>query len=267
MKTTNAVWLILLIFSPLGAYSAQEPHASTDVELKSLPYYCTIKRQLENGVSGAREAGYAALGEQFGNVHHFCNGLNFINRYYRSQFGPNAKSNLASAINEFTYMADHMVPKSTLAGEIFLNRGVAFSLAKRDMEALKDFRQAISLNPKLPKAYMSLADFLNEKKQRVEALKIVTQGLQNIPDNSALKRRYDELGGQQPYPAPLSTVEESAASLEPAPGTAANTGADTTEPKAPNVEPAYRVPDHEPGKAATTTPKSKPYCRFCPEDE
>lgn len=251
MKKIFLVCVALIALAALKVRAAEEPHGPTDVELKSLPYYCTVKRQLEKGVPGARQAGYAALGEQFGNVHHFCNGLNFINRYYRSPFGAKAGSYLASAINEFTYMVEHLVPNSSLAAESYLGRATAYALSRRDGEAMRDFQTAVRYNPRLAGAYVAWADFLVERKLREDALKVVTEGLRWNPGHRALENRYTTLGGKLPYPEPV------AASGSPA---LPDSGG-----KAPEPAPAASTQSVEPEPKATTTDPDRPYCRFCPD--
>jgi hypothetical protein len=107
-----------------------------------------------------------------------------------------------------------------------------------------------------------LADFYSGIKQPAKALEIITEGLRHNPDTKSLQRRYTELGGELPYPAPIEptpAVEAEAAKPEepptPTPNSVEPAASPTTVPPAP-VEPTA-----EPQIGSPTNP----YCRFCPD--
>lgn len=261
----------------ISSARAVDPSPPNDVELKSLPNFCALKLR---GGAAEYATGFSLLGEQFKNSHHYCMGLNFLNRYYRAPFSQDAKSTLKFAYNEFTYMAEHLVENSSLAGEVFVYRGIANALLKNDVAATEDFAQAIARNPRLPLAYVTLADYYSDHKQKAKALDVVTQGLRNLPDNKALKRRYQELGGKLPYPEPVAAAQPAPEAGESAAGPAASDAVSST---APTQDPAGEKPEsaaqRSVDKAAVIatdpsqdsaadskgTPK-KPWCRFCPDE-
>jgi len=76
----------------------------TEIEVKQLPNYCMVKYREQQGDAGARGEGMALMGPQYSNVHHYCGGLNYLNRYYRNMGRRDAGSYLAFAISEFNYM-------------------------------------------------------------------------------------------------------------------------------------------------------------------
>jgi len=249
--------LVFMAVTPARAVDASYP---TDAELKRLPPFCTWKLR---GGAAEYQQGTVLLGEQFKNSHHYCAGLNFVNRYYRSPASADGKSMLHFAINEFTYMVDHLVANSSLAGESFLERGIAFALSKRDGEAARDFQQAVTRNPRLAKAYVGWADFLADRKRREEALKVVTEGLRHVPDSRPLQRRYASLGGKLPYPEPVIAVaplKEGSAETRKEEGLPSHQAAPaaTPDPLAPST-PATQVP------SPASSEKKNPYCRFCPD--
>ena len=245
-------WLMLCI--PMSyAVEWSEPNAQ---EVRLLPYFCMVKYREHHGDPGALHEGWNLMGRQFNNVHHYCNGLNFINRYYQSM-GLDAASNLSLAINEFNYMVDHPVPNSPIRAQIYLQRGIAYSIAKRYAEAINDLQRAVILNPKLSQTYITLADNFEKIKARDKALEVVSEGLRQIPESKALKRRYDELGGKQPYPV--------AVVVAPTP--------QQTEPQDKSTSPvATQNPSEESTAAQQGSPPAAPsgtsknrYCRFCAE--
>lgn len=221
-----------------------------DAELRLLPPFCTWKLR---GGAAEYKLGFGLLGEQFKNSHHFCAGLNFLNRYYRAPTGPDAGAMLHRAENEFTYMIDHLAPNSSLGAESFMYRGMVRGLAKKDSAAAADLVRAIALDPRLAKAYLALADFYAARKQQGEALRVVSEGLRHAPASRALQRRYTELGGKLPYPEPL--VVEAA----PAP-----------PPASPSAPPAVEMAPAASGdpRSAVDSPAlgAKPWCRFCPDE-
>ena len=251
-------WVMLYI--PLSYAVVWDP--MTEQEVRLLPIYCQVKYREQHGDATARSQGFALMGPQYGNVHHYCGGLNYLNRYYQHGGGRAAASYLSFAIDEFTYNVDHPHHPSPIEADIFFQRGLAYSLARKDAEAINDLQRALTLNPQSVRTYIKLADLFANMKVRNKALDVITDGLRQIPDSKALKRRYDELGGKQPYPEAIVAA--------PAP--------QQTEPQ---EKPTVPVTIHEPseptaakqaGDAAageqgdTSTPSGdskNPWCRFC----
>ena len=190
--------MIIVLLWATNSFS-ELPHRPTPAEEKRLPAFCAWKYHEK---PAEMKRGFSMLGEQFKNSHHFCNGLNYLNRYYRSSFDPNARSYLFKSRLEFNYMINHLVPNSSLAGHSYLYRGIVYRLEGENLKALNDFQKAITYNPKLSKAYAMMADYYSKNGQRGEALKIVTKGLKHVPHSKALKRRYLSLGGKKPFPQP-----------------------------------------------------------------
>jgi hypothetical protein len=262
-KVLAEVVLVSVLASGVASAGTWEP--PTDAEWERLPAFCMVKkRELAKTDPNALQTGVGMIGPQFQNAHHFCWGLNFLYRYYNNPFSPKAKTSLASAKNEFDYMAEHLLENSSLAGDVFLYRGTVNALMKNDSAAASDLQQAITRSPGLVRAYLALADFYIERKQRDKALETVTEGLRHAPDSKGLKRRYKELGGKLPYPEPIiAQPEPEKAATVPA------EGAGKTEPSAdanPAVTqgPASNFPAD---KAVSTesTPR-KGFCRFCPDE-
>lgn len=265
-KVLTGVFLVSVLASGVASAGTWEP--PTDAEWERLPAFCMVKkRELAKTDPNALQTGIGMIGPQFQNSHHFCWGLNFLYRYYNNPFSPKAKTSLASAKNEFDYMAEHLLENSSLAADVFLYRGTVNALMKNDSEAASDLRQAISRSPGMARAYLTLADFYSERKLRDKALETVTEGLRHAPESKGLKRRYKELGGKLPYPEPIEAPAQAQAepdkpAASPAePDKAATTPADssTTAPATSAVDTAV---DKKPSTEGTS---ANPYCRFCPD--
>ncbi len=264
---------VFFLVSVLGirAANAEGFAPPTDVELTRLPSFCTVKMREQRGDRDALQMGVSMIGSQFQNAHHYCFGLNFLNRYYSASFGPKAKSNLASAKNELDYMVNHLYKDSSLAGESYLYRGIVNSLMKNDTEALADLQQAVSRSPRLTRAHLALADHYSERKQRAKALEAVTEGLRHAPDSKGLKLRYQELGGKLPYPEPIAAQpepekKEDKPTEKPAVADAA-AGAPTPQAQAGSAPVQAATADKSVGKETLPArPSKNPWCRFCPDE-
>lgn len=257
--------LISVVFSPAFATETGYP---SDNELRSLHPYCTA---LIRGGSQSAEYKYWAgiVGPGFGHAHHFCQGLNLINRYYKATSAYDRKYYLGASLPEFGYMITHAEPTSSLMPEVYLGRGTALWKLGRNGEAIADFLKALELNPKYPRTYATLVEFYMEKKLKAKALATLTEGLKHIPDSKMLQRRYVELGGTKPFPEPY----QPAASEETAAAKSSDDATPVQSKEAANIKetstkPAPREAETD---SAPSTPQpvigtpNNPWCRFCPD--
>lgn len=259
----TSFFMAAILSSPGAHAAAWSP--PTDAELKMLPAFCADKLRAGDP-RASRKKWLSIIGSQYDNVHHYCYGLNFLNRYYSAPYSAGAKSNLAMAKAEIGGVVQKLAPGSTLAGEILLHRGIVNSLMKKDAEALQDFLEAVSLNPRLAKIHLTLADYYHDRKQQVKALEALSEGLRYVPDSEALKRRYKEFGGKLPYPEPIVAIPEPEARTEESakndnPNTSSQPVVEQTNEGDPPVEKPMVNQDSVIG-----TPKN-PWCRFCPPEE
>jgi tetratricopeptide (TPR) repeat protein len=240
--------------------AAQAAWAPTAAEMAALPVYCAARF---NGGSEAFKTWRSTMGGDFNHIHHYCAGLNFLNRSYGMQ-GKDRQGTLGAVVREFDYVLTHASPDFYLRAEILMNRGVALSLLKKTGEAVANLNQAVEKNPELPRAWMTLADLYEAQKQRAKALETVIEGLRHNPGTRSLQRRYTELGGKLPYPEPIKPEPAQAATP---PETVTPPAA--VEPAATTAQPAEATPAQTTQTPETTAPKigspTNPYCRFCPD--
>lgn len=239
----------------------------TDSELSSLPAFCKVKLRHRFDSPEYKNL-QASLGPDFEHVHHYCAGLNFNNRYYRSVDVEDKKFYLRSALGEFAYMTSHAKPEFSLMPEIYLNQAITYSLMKDMGNAIASLQKAISLNPRLARAYIMLADHEAELKMESKALSTVTEGLRQIPNSKPLQKRYLALGGKLPFPEPYQKPEEReavaaekdmakeadmpGATHEQAQSGEPSTTGETEATPTVNEQPAIGMPGN-------------PWCRFCPD--
>jgi tetratricopeptide (TPR) repeat protein len=242
------VGFLLMIGLSLPLHAAQ-PYGPTAEEAKTLPDYCQNPEQWKS-----------ILGPGAGWNNHTCYGINWINRYYKSRTSSTKSYSLQNALGDFNYSVSHMPPDFLLMPEIYMYRGITYSLMGRNGEALADLLKSVGMNPKLIKAYNELADLYEHKvSQHDKALETITEGLRHNPGTTSLQRRYTRLGGKLPYPEPLSPPEPAVAEMPAAPARGA---APEAVPAAAPVEKTDAAADAE--KPTIGTPKN-PYCRFCPD--
>lgn len=215
----------ILLFTCLAAPAAAEvggPPVS-DTEMKLLPPYCEARLK---HTPGQYETWAKTLGPNFIHTHHYCYALIAINRYY-SRRDP---AHLTSAHADYSYVIRNAQPSYSLMPEVYLNRGVALGLMKKDGEALKDLQKALELDPKLVQAYSAASDLYAKLNQKDKALKVITEGLRRLPGNAGLQRQYTKLGGQLPYPEPNSQDDGTAATPNKAAAEAGPAGQPSAAP-------------------------------------
>jgi tetratricopeptide (TPR) repeat protein len=251
---------VFLLFTWSLSAIAAEPYGPTEQEAKMLPAYCQ-----------GDEYWKSVLGPDIGWNNHTCYGINRLNRYYKSTNSRVGKAQLETALDDFNYSIGHLKPDFKLMPEIYLYRGTTYKLLARNGEAAADFLKAISLDPKLARAYSELADvYASRMSRRDKALEIVTEGLRHNPQVKGLQRLYREFGGKLPYPEAAAektiAAEESKPVIKPetgpavAPASEAATG--QAADSAGSAAPAGTAPQVTPAKIGS--PKN-PYCRFCPD--
>ncbi|WP_324780166.1 tetratricopeptide repeat protein [Thiobacillus sedimenti] len=249
-KCLLALSAMLLAIPPASA-----DWAPSQAEMAVLPAYCAAKFG-ESQHPEAAKVWRASMGSDFVHVHHYCAGLNFVNRASAmTSQNKDRRGTLEAAVRNFDYMLVHTHPDFYLRPEILMNRGIALSMMNRTGEAVGDLLKSIEADPGQPRAYLALADLYEKQKNRAKALETVTEGLRHNPDTKSLQRRYAELGGKLPYPEPVA-AEPAGSSVakpdDPAAGQGAPAPGVTPPESGPSAEPKIGSPDN-------------PYCRFCPD--
>lgn len=231
-------------------------------EMTSLPVYCQVRL---NGLGKPEfKVWEGKIGKNFEDIHHYCFGLNWMSRSLRTGSAQDRGYYLTQAIGNFDYVVRAEKPdfNPEIRAEVYLGRGEAYKLMGRPGEALSDFTKALTINPKMLRAYLLLADLQVSGKEKADALETITRGLRQNPDSKTLQRKYLELGGKKPFPEPQVEKAEEPKSPQQAalPPAAAQGVADA--PAAPAHKPETDAP---PMEQHIGTPKN-PYCRFCPPE-
>jgi tetratricopeptide (TPR) repeat protein len=173
------------------------------------------------------------------------------------------------------YMVPRVDASWPMQPELYMNLGTVLALQNKDGEALQSMLKAIELDPKLARAYSVTASHYEKLKKKDEALKLVTEGLRQIPDSTSLQRLYVKLGGQLPYPEPVVPQEPQSVE-EPNPEVAVESPVRANSDAVPvaqsvNAEPGMASEESTAAEAETVAPPeigspSNPWCRFCPPE-
>ncbi len=261
MKTLTRVERLLgLVCLMLAGPVAADDWKPNPTEMATLPPYCAARFDER---SEAFKTWRDSMGSDFIHVHHYCAGLNFLNRARgMGSFNKGRQGTLEAALRNFDYMLAHTQPDFSLRPEILMNRGIALSMMNRTGEAMGDLLKSIDANPGQARAYLTLADMYTKQNNRAKALETVTEGLRHNPGTRSLQRRYTELGGKLPYPAPIEPTPAAVqADTSGAPPAAEADSALPAESAADAPPPAEAEPAAPPKIGSPTNP----YCRFCPD--
>jgi tetratricopeptide (TPR) repeat protein len=192
-------------------------------------------------------------------MHHYCDGLRFYNRAVANTFNRTEfKYNIERSLSGFDYVLSHTSSDFNMRPEVIANKARTLALAGRAAEALMLYTGVVQQTPTYVPAYLYLADYYATS-DRKKALSLVSDGLRHNPGTKSLQRRYQELGGELPYPEPPKQVEPAVAEMPPI----------VEQPAAPDVLPdaglnEKNVTEPESDKPQIGSP-TNPYCRFCPD--
>ncbi len=245
---------------------AQAEGWPSNAEMAALPPYCAAKYDEAEGRNPEQAKVWSStMGLVWTHIHHYCFGLNFVNRA-RSTFSSrdNNMGTLGAAMRNFDYVLSAMSgkPEFYLHAEIMMNRGIALSMMKRNGEAVSSLLKAIELDAKQVGAYIALAELYDKMKNRSKALETVTEGLRHNPDSKAMQRHYLELGGKKPFPEPFQSAEQDGTSRKEVNSKADPVTAGSNAATGPQAQPVT-MPEPEPVQTEIGMP-GNPYCRFCP---
>ena len=178
------------------------PSSPTEQELKSLPPYCTARLSMSKPLANEEQIKrwQNILGDAFLHIHHYCNGLNFLNRIHRAIGDKNYL--LGRALQNFQYM--YRIPENHfLRPELELNIGQVHYMADQIPQAMASFRKAIQMKPSYERAYLLLSFCFRRVGDRTSAVRALQEGLTKVPDSRALQNALRWMNSANDKPAPL----------------------------------------------------------------
>jgi len=250
---------LLLLFNLQPAFAEKYPYTPTELEFASLPNFCRLKLKPGEDRTASKTGDDLFGHDTWIHVHHYCQGLNKFNRYYRASDATEKRVFLSDAASEFTYMVGHLPPNSVLLADVYQNRGRVMLVMDKAQEGVADLQKALEINPKNMQAYLILADQFEKLKNKDKALQIISEGLRHAPTSKGMQRRYQALGGKLPFPEPYEKPGQQNTATE----TKAEADTATTDKAPPNSSARETIKPVE-TKPAIGIP-GQPYCRFCPD--
>jgi len=266
-----AFYLAICLMAFAGTVKAWDTSRANAKELASLPTYCSEQKYLApialagSGRQLSQEQIYAThkswvdqYGDIFEHFHHYCWGLNMMNRYYRNITNRDGVFYLRSASEEFSYVIKR-IPKSNTApvhqAMIFYQRGKSYLLLNKYSLAIEDFEKSLHLDSKHADTYVGLYDAYQAVNKGPAAVEIIKKAIENGSVNRALKRRAaannipikEEPTVEQTGPDQIATPPDST----------------TSTPSTPPPKEEIQSPQGS-SSPAKTEGNPNPYCRFCP---
>ena len=225
------------------------------IQLKGSPLLNQPENNIAKGVSS---------------FHHYCWSKVAESRYYR-EMGPVKRAGLAKyAADNYKFVIDHpeyRPVKWPYLPKLYVDYGNALMLGgslSQSPLAINAFENALQVNKAYVPALVVLGNAYEKLGDKDRALHYLEEGLRYKPNSSFLKQRYQELGGQLPYPDPYSSRQPEMGSMEQGDEAAAlqiNEVA-SSSPLDKKTKPAM---ENNSGKvSAKDKGVVNPYCRFCP---
>jgi tetratricopeptide (TPR) repeat protein len=189
-------------YPPLNPHTLlQGPYDSRELAL--LPRYCyhtQIFRQIAPGGNNKQEidAWYAALGDTYHHLHHYCWGMMKTNRAVLLARDRRVREFfLHDALGEYEYVIQRAPSDFVLLPEILTKRAENLLLLGKAPLGILDLERAIELKPDYWPAHAKLADHYKSTGEVQKARAQLEAGLKAAPGTSALTRRLAELGAPE----------------------------------------------------------------------
>jgi len=181
---------------PLHATRNYTVYSMTDLELSQLPPFCQVWGKKD---FVATDMWVDKL--HIPNIHHLCKGLRHVNRVVTHLGGIHKlRDNIHYGIGEFSYVLSRSTDyNKPLMPFIYVQRAKLHMSSvdldpKSDIDmhisaAIKDYKEAIKLNPRFERAYVGLIEIYARKKDKDKMIKVLKKGLQYIPKSKLLLKK------------------------------------------------------------------------------
>lgn len=193
MNIASRSVFVILCFTVVYSGTAIANYAISKNEMKMLPPYCKARFEITTNPQNAARW-RSILGGDFMNVHHYCQGLNFMKRAYASIDVNSRRYDLQNAVNNFKYMINHLINSNfVLLPEIYLNLGKTYALEGDKKNAILSFDRSISIKRNYTLAYAAISDLYLDDGERKIAKSYLNRGLSISPSSRILRRRLNEI--------------------------------------------------------------------------
>ncbi|HRP26086.1 hypothetical protein [Thauera sp.] len=245
--------LAVSLLLPLKA-AAVLPYGMTDAELAALPPLCMAKMKGNNPSNYVAQFG----AHNWGQMHHYCEGLKFVNR--ARTYPKDRRFYLNNAKGEYRYVISHTTPDLWFRPQVYVELARVHMQLGETAEAQSQLHAAIAFNRGFEAAYVSLIELQVGMGTRSAALETATEGLKYLPESKRLQKAYLDNGGKKPFPEPVVKAESPATATPSSSGSAA-------QANAPQTEAVAAEPVSAESQQTNADPTVERGCRFCPPDE
>ena len=266
-----------LCAAPAFGQSLSPDRLMSQGEIALLPPFCQDVQSVNGWAQGGRESPrspmwIAKMGRSFWDMHHYCWARAYANRANNAAATkPQRDYLLKTAIDDMMYVVRRAPAEGmVMLPEIFYLIGQYQIQLGQIGEAAASFKRSRETKADYWPAYAGHADVLLQLGKRNDAKQLLEQGLAIMPNEPALKSRYDRIvsGGSASTPLknavlPKAAVRSDAAankaSIAADPAAVAAAVAAAAKPAAPanSVSPAA-TPTAAPGAEAAAAPASSP---------
>lgn len=239
----------IVFFGLMVAVSAQ---AGTPEQYQALNNWCLFNYN----VKGPKTAAMPQQPSDAVHFHHYCGGLEAVNRMSTGGVRYNSYGDYGMAQKEFGYVLANTPPNNYLIPEVHAALGRAHYLRRSFGEAAASMNKAIELDPRHSAVYVLLADMFIEMKRPDEARKLVQRAIEQAPINKGLRRLAKQLDvtiPEQPAPPPPQVAVDTTGA--PAEAVAASSSPGAALPGRQAQQP-YMAP-------VEIGSPTNPWCRFC----
>jgi tetratricopeptide (TPR) repeat protein len=169
------------------------------MELKSLPAACVVKFKWDEGHGDPAqvEKWKNILGGAFWSMHHYCIGLNCLNRVDRGIGDKGAL--LGEALGQFKYMQG-IPADNVLRPEVEYNIGLVLYRMDRISQAIGQLRRTIQMKPNYERAYLLLDICYLRLGDRASAAAALREGLKRVPNSRALQDALNKMTSEKEQP-------------------------------------------------------------------
>ncbi len=183
---TTCVWFISF---PPATYAFPK----TDADFAKLPKFCQARynRPGSNPVKWKK-----LIGPMYVHIHHYCSGLNHINKAYSISQPKIRKRVLNRALGGIDYVLKRAQPTFILLPELHTKKGQVLVQLKRYGDAVIEYNSAIRIKHDYVRAYASLSDLHIKLKNHESAIEVLQKGLGFKPNSKSLMRRLNKLNNK-----------------------------------------------------------------------
>ncbi|HMH17980.1 MAG TPA: hypothetical protein VK572_07500 [Burkholderiales bacterium] len=190
--------LTLAMLAPM-CVEAEQHFFNNPREMFLLPEYCKYTQDFRANVPGGNNPGEiqrwtTLMGPVFIHMHHYCYGLQAINRAtFLSPAPEDRRHNLGVSVIEFDYVIERAPQDFGLLPEIFTKKGESLLQMDSVGKGIAELQRAIDMKPDYWQAYAAASDYYKGAGQPAKAREWVEKGLSVLPDKQPLLRRQAEL--------------------------------------------------------------------------